>query len=315
MPGEFDFIDWIRSQQKPSAMVPLPAGDDLAVLKWPASNLLLVGIDQVLDSVHFDTAQHSPREIGRKAMNRNLSDCAAMACLPSAAVVSVALPRNGNLEYAKELYLGLRDAADPFGCEIVGGDTGSWDGKLALTVAILGRSDGIEPITRKNARPGERIYVTGPLGGSILGRHLSFTPRIVKARQLASNYAISAMIDISDGLSRDLRHICRQSNVGAVIDADKVPIHPDTHLMPPPVTRASSPCENRQHGQDARVTTEPLEHALHDGEDHELLFTTAAGIPADQATEIGVITAEPGIFLLDSSGKYPLEPKGWEHRL
>src|SRR5213076_1407542 len=131
-----------------SKLVQLAAGDDLAALDWPQEDLLLVGNDQVLDGVHFDSVMHSPRAIGRKVMNRNLSDCAAMACLPAAAVVSVALPRGVGIEYAKELYLGLRDAADPFYCSIVGGDTASWDGKLIVTVSILGRSGGITPVTR-----------------------------------------------------------------------------------------------------------------------------------------------------------------------
>src|SRR3954453_16541972 len=146
--SESDFLEWIRSQQSPSDLVRLAAGDDLAVLKWPTDELLLVGGDQVLDGVHFDSTKHPPRAIGRKAMNRNLSDCAAMACLPTAAVVGAALPRGVGLDYAKELYLGLRDAADAFDCVIAGGDTGSWPGKLALTVAILGRSDGVSPVTR-----------------------------------------------------------------------------------------------------------------------------------------------------------------------
>src|SRR6185312_2745432 len=123
MPAEFDFIDWLRPQHKPSEFVLVPQGDDMAVLKWHGEDLLLVGCDQVLDGVHFDSKVHSPRAIGRKAMNRNLSDCAAMACLPAAAVASVALPRGTPMEYAKELYLGLREAADPFHCAIVGGDT------------------------------------------------------------------------------------------------------------------------------------------------------------------------------------------------
>src|SRR5207248_11034367 len=142
VPGEFDFIHWLRTQQRPSGFVPVPAGDDLAVLKWAADDLLLVGVDQVLDGVHFDSALHGPRLVGRKVMNRNLSDCAAMACLPAAAVAAVALPVGAGLDYAKELYLGLRDAAEPFDCAIVGGDTASWSGKLALTVTILGRSAG-----------------------------------------------------------------------------------------------------------------------------------------------------------------------------
>src|SRR6185369_5261466 len=110
--SESDFLDWIRSQQSPTGLVRLAAGDDLAVLNWPAGDLLLVGADQVLDGVHFDSTKHTPREIGRKAMNRNLSDCAAMACLPAAAIATVALPRGVGMEYAKELYLGLREAGE-----------------------------------------------------------------------------------------------------------------------------------------------------------------------------------------------------------
>ncbi|HMB95757.1 MAG TPA: AIR synthase related protein, partial [Tepidisphaeraceae bacterium] len=110
MPGEFDFISWIRAQQSKSDFVQLAAGDDLAILKWANDDLLLVGVDQVLDGVHFDSKIHSPRLIGKKAMNRNLSDCAAMACLPAAAVATVALPRGVSMDYAKELYLGMKEA-------------------------------------------------------------------------------------------------------------------------------------------------------------------------------------------------------------
>src|SRR6476469_5922948 len=152
MPGEFDFISWLRAQQRRTPLVPLPAGDDMAILKWTQDDLLLAAVDQVLDGVHFDAAVHSPRAIGRKAMNRNLSDCAAMACLPAASLVSVALPRKVGIDYAKELYLGAKEAGDAFDCPIVGGETGSWEGKLAVTVSILGGSDGIEPITRAGAK-------------------------------------------------------------------------------------------------------------------------------------------------------------------
>lgn len=297
MPGEFDFIDWLRAQHKPSAFVPVPQGDDLAVLNWRAEDLLLVGVDQVLDGVHFDSKIHAPRLIGRKVMNRNLSDCAAMACLPAAAVTTAALPRGIGLEYAKELYLGLRDAADPYDCVIVGGDTGSWDGKLALTVTILGRSAGIAPITRNGAKAGDGIYVTGPLGGSILGRHLTFEPRVHLARQLAATGGVTAMIDLSDGLSRDLPHICRGSGVGAIVDARCIPIHDDA-------VRLSQ--------QDSRS---PLDHALNDGEDHELLLTgqlDGLGLPI---VRIGQVV-EGNEVLIDSDGPLrPLALRGWEHRL
>jgi thiamine-monophosphate kinase len=289
MPGEFDFISWLRTQQSASPFVRVPAGDDLAVLDWPA-DLLIVGVDQVLDGVHFDSAIHTPRQIGAKVMNRNLSDCAAMACLPVAAVTTAALPRGISLDYAKELYLGMKSAADAFACAIVGGDTGSWQGKLALTVTILGRSAGIAPILRCGARPGDKLYVTGPLGGSIKGRHMTFTPLIKEARALAKTGHTTAMIDISDGLSRDLAHICKESNVGAIIHADKVPIHPDVDSGP-----------------------DRLAHALNDGEDHELLFTANAPIPT--AIEIGQITVGPRILIRTPTGEEPLTAKGWEHQL
>src|SRR5687767_14928799 len=184
MPGEFDFIHWIMAQTRVSDRVVVPPGDDLAVLKWDAGDLLIVGNDQVLDGVHFDSAIHSPRDIGRKVMNRNLSDCAAMACLPAAAVATAALPRGSSLDYAKEIYLGMRDAAAEFGCPVVGGDTGSWPGKLVLTVTILGTSSKLRVVTRSGAKPEDRIVVTGPLGGSILGRHMTFRPRVYEGRAL-----------------------------------------------------------------------------------------------------------------------------------
>lgn len=294
MPGEFDFIEWVRGQQPASSQVPVPAGDDLAVMKWDGHDLLLVGVDQVLDGVHFDSGVHAPRDIGRKVMNRNLSDCAAMGCLPAAALASVALPRGQSLDYAKELYLGLREAADPFDCLLIGGDTATWDQPLALSVTILGRSAGVAPIARAGARPGDGLYVTGPLGGSILGRHMDFEPRVDEGRILAQA-GVTAMIDISDGLSRDIRHICQQSGVGVVIDASAVPVHRDAVKLA------------------ARTGKRPIDHALHDGEDHELLFTSPT--PPPLGFRIGQITPEPAILLDEEGRKIVLDPLGWEHKL
>jgi thiamine-monophosphate kinase len=303
MAGEFDFIEWLRSQQPASAFVPVPAGDDLAILRWDGRDLLLVGADQVLDGVHFDASVHSPRQIGRKVMNRNLSDCAAMACLPAAALATVALPRGVGVDYARELYLGLREAADPFDCAIVGGDTGSWDGKLAFSVTILGRSAGVTPVRRCGAKPGDGIYVTGPLGGSIRGRHMTFEPRVNLARELVQAGGITAMIDLSDGLSRDLRHICRESGVGAVIDARAVPIHDDALNLP-----AEDGLENA--GPHHRA----MDHALNDGEDYELLFTGKPAALQPGIVRVGLIVEEQGLWL-DDNGRRPLEARGWEHAL
>ncbi|HEY0010045.1 MAG TPA: thiamine-phosphate kinase [Tepidisphaeraceae bacterium] len=291
MTKEFDFIDWVRRQQRATDTILLPAGDDLAILR--GEGMMLIGIDQVLDGVHFDLARHAPHEIGLKAMNRNLSDCAAMACLPAAAVVSFALPRGIAEETVKAIYQGIQQAGERFDCPIVGGDTGAWDQKLAVSVAILARAAGVTPVRRDGAKPGEHIYVTGPLGGSILGRHLMFTPRIHEARELATRYRVGAMIDLSDGLSRDLAHICRESGVGALIDGDAVPIHADVSRLPPDALSA-------------------LDHALSDGEDYELCFTSRDIV--DGAIRVGEIIADTGVWLRQGGKLQPLRSGAFEHR-
>jgi thiamine-monophosphate kinase len=209
----------------------------------------------------------------------------------------VAAPHGVGVDYLKEMFLGLRDAADPFDCPVVGGDTASWPGKLAVTVTILGRSAGIQPITRGGAKVGDWIYVTGSLGGSILGRHMTFEPRVALARQLAATGKVTAMIDLSDGLSLDLGHVCRLSDVGAWVHAAHVPVHAEA-------------VEMRRDGHS------PLEHALHDGEDHELLFTASEAGDYPSSTLIGQVTEGNGVWLVQPDGtRQPLEPKGWEHRL
>jgi thiamine-monophosphate kinase len=247
--------------------------------------------------VHFESAIHSPEAIGRKAMNRNLSDCAAMACLPAAALVTLALPIGSGTDYAKQLFLGIKQAGERFDCPVVGGDTASWPGKLVVTVMILGRSDGITPITRAGAQPGDHIYVTGPLGGSILGRHMTFEPRIDLARDLSSRYRLHAMADISDGLARDLKNICDASSVGATLETAVIPIHDDVRRL--------------KDGKDAAF------HAIHDGEDYELLIVSPDVLPAP-CLRIGSIDRDTGIRLQSTHSKTSLDflaTLGWEHPL
>ncbi len=297
--GELQFIDWLRSQSAGSRGVVVPVGDDLAALRWNAANLLLIGADQVLDGVHFDARIHSPRAIGRKAMNRNLSDCAAMACLPAAAVTTAALPRGCGLDYAQEIYLGMREVADPFDCPIVGGDTGSWNGALALTVTILGRNAGIKPVGRAGAQPGDRVYVSGSLGGSDAGRHMTFTPRVELARTIARSHRVTAMIDLSDGLARDLRNLCQSSGVGADIDADAIPIHDDARDGAARDPRRSA-----------------LQRAVGDGEDYELLCTSPDDLRPNGLTLIGVIPLGAELRLRRGDGSMePFPSGGWEHEL
>ncbi len=298
---ELDLIDWIRSQSDfdPKA-VPVGPGDDCAVVNF-LGRQLLVTTDQVLDGVHFILSEHGAEAAGRKAMARNLSDVAAMAALPVAAVAAVALPKGFSREDAEAIYRGLRSVNEHISCPIVGGDISTWDGPLAITVTVFARragvSCGVEPILRSGAKVGDAICVTGDLGGAWkTQRHLTFTPRILEAMQLALNHTPHAMIDISDGLATDLGHICRASGVGAEVLADKVPVHPDAA---------------------------GLQAALTDGEDYELLFTAPSEVAEKlcaaqplpvKVTRIGEIVEGGGITLIHADGRREkLTAAGWEH--
>jgi thiamine-monophosphate kinase len=250
------------------------------------------------EGVDFILEECGPRAVGRKAMAVNLSDIAAMAGVPTAAVVSVALPKG--VAIADELMAGLRDVADEFGVPILGGDTNSWNGGLVVNVVALGEPNPhCGPVLRSGAKVGDAVFVTGPCGGSILGRHLNPVPRIREAVELARRFRLHSMIDISDGLAADLQHILEESGVGALLDSGTVPIHADAREL------AQRTCRT------------PLDHALNDGEDFELAFTVpeseAAGVAASGlATRIGVIQAA-GFEILTRCGKEPLAPRGWEH--
>ena len=304
---EREFIDWIRRQTKfdPEA-VPIGPGDDCAAVNF-GDEQILITTDQVLDGVHLVLAEHGPYAAGRKAMARNLSDIAAMAAVPVAAVAAVALPKGFSTGDAEAIYTGLRELGDEFNCPIVGGDVAVWAGPLAITVTIFGRRSGAGsiPIRRDGAEVGDAVCVTGQLGGAWRsGRHLEFTPRITEATQLAADYSLHAMIDISDGLAADLGQICAAAGVAAEINADDIPVHPDA----------------------SRLAADPaaaLQAALSDGEDYELLFV----LPPAQAsmlcerqplpvkvTNIGRIVPGDGIALVHGDGsRRKLEASGWEH--
>lgn len=309
MTGEFGFISWLRSRTPHSARVLNGPGDDCAVLA-PSSQPLLMTTDMLMDGTDFLIAQIGPRRAGRKAMAANLSDIAAMAGVPTAAVVSVALPRQPGIpnvssgDFARELYLGLRDMADAFDAPIVGGDTNSWLGPLVISVTILGEATARGAVTRSGARPGDWIFVTGPLGGSILGHHLDFTPRVREALALHAATPLHAMCDLSDGLSADLNHILEESRCGAVLHAEAIPISEAALEL------------SRTSGKS------PLQHALGDGEDFELVFTVAAEDgerlqsepPIKGLVKIGVCV-ESGLWLEEGRVRQPLEPAGWVHEV
>jgi thiamine-monophosphate kinase len=274
------------------------------VLSWPAGPNCLVTTDMLLEGSCFLLAQAGPRRVGRKAMAVNLSDIAAMAGVPVAAVVSVGLPRRGGRAVAEELYLGLREVADAFDTAVIGGDTNSWDGPLVISVTLLGEATARGVVRRSGARPGDRLLVTGPLGGSIAGKHLDFTPRVREALHLHAAADLHAMIDVSDGLAADVSHLCAESGCGAVLRAEAIPI-----------TDA------------ARATDDgrsPLEHALGDGEDFELVFATPpaeARALLERQPVAGVTLAdigecvEHGLWLEQGGVRRPLAPHGYVHPL
>src|SRR5262249_2639448 len=184
----------------------------------------LLTTDMLLEGSCFLLAEAGPRRVGRKAMAVNLSDMAAMAGRPRAAVGSVGLPRRGGRTLGGGLYLGLRGVADGFGAGVVGGDTNSWDGPLVISVTLLGEATERGPVTRSGARPGDWLLATGPFGGSILGHHLDFTPRVREALQLHAAAPLHALIDVSDGLAADVGHLIDESGCGAVLCAEAIPL-------------------------------------------------------------------------------------------
>jgi thiamine-monophosphate kinase len=302
--GEFAFIDWLRRRTPSTGRVLLGPGDDAALLAWPGGPGCLMATDMLLEGSCFLLAEAGPRRVGRKAMAVNLSDIAAMAGVPVAAVVSVGLPRHGGRALAEELYLGLREVADVFETAIVGGDTNSWDGPLVLNVTVLGEATPRGVVRRSGARVGDRLLVTGPLGGSILGKHLDFTPRVREALRLHEIVPLHAMIDVSDGLAADVGHLCAESGVGAVLRAAAIPIADAARTL-----------------KDGRP---PLEHALGDGEDFELVFAVAPAdardlldtqpVPGVTLVEIGECVAE-GLWLEQDGQRRPLPPTGYVHAL
>ena len=301
--AELDFVSWLRNQTTPKPWVTVGPGDDTAVLSWPTNKPCLVTSDMLLDGSCFILAEAGAQRVGRKAMNVNLSDIAAMAGIPHAALVSLALPRNGGKNLAQQLFNGIKQAADLFDTAIVGGDTNSWNGPLAISITLLGYPGPKGPILRSTAKPGDALLITGQLGGSILGKHLDFNPRIAEAQLLSQLTNLSSMIDLSDGLALDLHRLCAESKCGATLFADQIPISEAAFQMNDDKT--------------------PLEHALGDGEDFELLFSLPA-IEAQQLlkdqplqglriTQIGEISKD-GLFIQEKGRKLPLEALGYIHQ-
>jgi len=295
----------------------VPPGDDMAVLRWPphadaeaaaGRTTLLIAVDQIADGVHFELASTRLALVARKAVTRNLSDVAAMGASPVASVASAMLPRAMSDEDASALSDALREAARRGGCPMVGGDVGAWDAPLQLSVTVLASAMPPAPILRSGGQPGDRVFVTGALGGSLepvkgdaaQARHLRFEPRLDAGRRLAASGAVHAMIDLSDGLASDLPRLCRASGVRARLEVERLPI--------------TDACRRAA----ARSGREPWDHAMTDGEDYELCFAAAEALaePLDVAvTQIGeLFEGEPGVDLIMPDGSVrPCDARGFEH--
>lgn len=308
---ELDFVRWLHGRTPPLGDGQVGIGDDAAVVKLGGGQLVATA-DLLIDGVHFDTREHAIERIGRKSLAVNLSDLAAMAARPVGALVSLALPRDGacglsTADLAKKLTEGMLPLAEEFGCPIVGGDTNVHDGPLVVSVTAFGEPTERGIIQRSGAQPGDWLMVTGEgLGGSLAGKHLDFTPRVKEALRLTELADIHAMMDLSDGLSLDLSRMCAASGVGAVVF--------DYQVIVSETAKSAAATSGRS----------PLDHALSDGEDFELLFAVDAEVGKQLLTQvaiedglnwIGEVREGDGVVRQFSDGStVPLEAKGYEHR-
>ncbi len=302
---EFDLLKYVyaRNWRLPSDLL-LPPGDDMAALRF-GEGVLLIATDQVIDGVHVDL-QRTPLElVGRKAIARSVSDIAAMAGRPVASLVSVALPRDFGEDRAKRLFDSMRNAAEQMSCPLIGGDIAiipSDDAtRLVSSVTVLAEAVHGKYITRSGAKSGDAVYVTGELGGSFdgdgLGHHLNFTPRVREALMLHESLGgdLHAMIDVSDGLGRDLSHIAEQSAVAIELEAARIPCRQGVSIK----------------------------RALADGEDYELCFAASEDavvpkLPDVPVTRIGrVVTSAHGAarvtLMCDDGKRIAVDTSGWEH--
>jgi thiamine-monophosphate kinase len=324
--AELDLLRQIRSRARNNAGVALGIGDDCALLRVRRGEEIAVTTDLSIDGRHFRVGWHPPEAIGHRTLARGLSDLAAMGARPLAAFISLGLPKNlvkatrGGRSWVSCFYDGLLALADAHKTPLAGGDLA--ESPLALAdVVLVGAVPRGRALLRSAAKPGDAIYVTGALGGSAAGLekladlggsppkqlripdrysellrpHLYPQPRLAQGEWLRRRGIAAATIDLSDGLSTDLAHLCEESEVAAEVDSAAIPLG----------------------------TGATLEQALHGGEDYELLFTARAGkrVPADVAgvaiTRIGRVVRRqrnrPQIVLMSDRGARALETRGWQH--
>jgi thiamine-monophosphate kinase len=310
---EKSIIERVRARAKRRSAVRLGIGDDCAALRIPPGHEALVTTDFSLEGVHFRRNWHTPEVIGHRCLTRGLSDIAAMGGRPIAAFLSLALPRNLPQRWVDRFLAGVLRLADAFQVTLAGGDVAQSPDGVFADIVVVGSAPKGKAIPRSGAKPGDRIYVTGVIGGSAAAlkllssgrklrpadfpQHFHPQPRIAVGEFLREKRLASAMIDLSDGLSTDLAHICEESGVGAEVRTEALPL---AHIGKP------------------RWRVD-LQSALHGGEDYELLFTAPRSrriprrIAGVSITQIGQIRREKRMILERGTTKSPLVPEGWEH--
>ncbi len=307
--NEFELIKLLTTSLPTNSSVVTGAGDDCAVLDFGLpGQWLLFKTDAVVEGIHF-TKQARPEQIGHKALARCLSDFAAMAGTPTTALITLGLPTSFRSSFVEAIYEGMKILAQRYQVAIVGGETTANPERLFISLAVVGTVPRDKCVLRSGAQAGDAIFVTGELGGALAGKHLDFEPRLKEARWLAERFAIHSMIDLSDGLAGDLRHLLGAGKVGAELLTSAIPVSR--------VARLQAAAES--------LKKTPLLAALTDGEDFELLFTAPSKdavrlldawkkrFPGLRLSCIGKITAQPGLKLRDKSGVKSLTAHGYVH--
>ncbi len=321
--GEFELIDLIAHHQpSPHGRLLRGIGDDCAVIAGEGETVTLVTTDTMVEGVHFDLSTSTPEGLGAKLLAVSLSDIAAMGGTPHEAFLAISASPDFDATLIDRLAGGLQASGSRFGVQLAGGDTTSTEGPFVMSLTLLGSCPGNQVVYRSGASVGDSVYVTGTPGESeaglvlskdsgvlgvphkthLLRRHHRPEPRIAVGRMLAEKGIASAMIDVSDGLAGDLRHICRQSGVDVVIDPARLPVSEALQTY----------CDAA--GQD------PVDPVLQGGEDYELAFTscnsdfTSAWAFECRLTYIGVVVAGSGdIRIGTESASILLDTKGFDH--
>jgi thiamine-monophosphate kinase len=328
--GEFGLIERIKKLVPKASEdnILMGIGDDTAIIKITAEKWLLATCDIQIEDTHFRIRRGSPYQIGRRAMTVNLSDIASMGGKPTYALISAGLPPDLKTENFDDLFKGMSDALAEHSAFIIGGNLAHISDKLIIDVFLLGEISPDQILLRSGARPDDRIFVTGTLGASAAGfyvlenyqkdypekfthlvrSHLEPVARIEAGMAIAKSGYATSMIDISDGLAGDLKHICESSNVGAEIFSGNIP-------FPERIDELAD-----------YISKSKLDLALHGGEDYELLFTMQPDTPSQiikkiatesetNITEVGrIVSMEEGYNIITAENqRLPLKPKGWDH--